>query len=604
MLFLSIKKHEKCYNIRGFIHIGGKGMKKTEDNETKMIMEQTLDRLYARKGEASTWCYVLLVVLYLFATGIVSVTAASGSAVTFFGIHIPLYTFAGVFTALANICVLILTMYFGTKGFVTSLTFLMVQIPIILVKIIIANVVTSIPGVFSNVLTIIAVCIIYFSNRKIVSVQKELRNQAVNDVLTGLPNWYACTELINALISKNIPFVNVTINLNGFKSINDTMGFDCGNQVLTEAAGRWKAIADSGETGTLDFISRLSADEFCLIIRKYKSEDDIIRTIDMYESAMEDHFSVYGCDFQMTASFGYSVYPDDGKNINELVVASNTAMKKIKKESNSNHILKFTSDMLEDNTFELEGKIRKAIENDTVFYMLQPQFDMNHNLRGFEALARMKDEDGNFISPGEFIPIAEKCGLIDKLDGIVFRKAASFAGDLICNTGAKFTLSLNVSVRHLMMTGFTDEIRKLLDISKLPPSQLEIEVTESIMIESMEKAKHFVEEIRDMGVQIAIDDFGTGYSSLGYINSMPATLLKIDKTFIDDINKDDKSKAYVQTIISLGHIMGLDVISEGVEDESQLATLREIGCDLVQGYVWGRPLPPEEAQKVVMESLQ
>ena len=579
-------------------------MKKTEDNETKMIMEQTLDRLYARKGEASTWCYVLLVVLYLFATGIVSVTAASGSAFTFFGIHIPLYTFAGVFTALANICVLILTMYFGTKGFVTSLTFLMVQIPIILVKIIIANVVTSIPGVFSNVLTIIAVCIIYFSNRKIVSVQKELRNQAVNDILTGLPNWYACTELINALISKNIPFVNVTINLNGFKSINDTMGFDCGNQVLTEAAGRWKAIADSGETGTLDFISRLSADEFCLIIRKFKSEDDIIRTIDMYESAMEDHFSVYGCDFQMSASFGYSVYPDDGKNINELVVASNTAMKKIKKESNSNHILKFTSDMLEDNTFELEGKIRKAIENDTVFYMLQPQFDMNHNLRGFEALARMKDEDGNFISPGEFIPIAEKCGLIDKLDGIVFRKAASFAGDLICNTGAKFTLSLNVSVRHLMMTGFTDEIRKLLDISKLPPSQLEIEVTESIMIESMEKAKHFVEEIREMGVQIAIDDFGTGYSSLGYINSMPATLLKIDKTFIDDINKDDKSKAYVQTIISLGHIMGLDVISEGVEDESQLATLREIGCDLVQGYVWGRPLPPEEAQKIVMELIQ
>jgi EAL domain-containing protein (putative c-di-GMP-specific phosphodiesterase class I) len=155
-----------------------------------------------------------------------------------------------------------------------------------------------------------------------------------------------------------------------------------------------------------------------------------------------------------------------------------------------------------------------------------------------------------------------------------------------------------------MMTGFTDEIRKLLDDSKIPPSQLEIEVTESIMIESMEKAKHFVEEIRDMGVQIAIDDFGTGYSSLSYINSVPATLLKIDKAFIDDINKDDKSKAYVQTIISLGHIMGLDVISEGVEDESQLATLKEIGCDLIQGYVWGRPLLPEDAQKLVMESVK
>ena len=305
----------------------------------------------------------------------------------------------------------------------------------------------------------------------------------------------------------------------------------------------------------------------------------------------------------MSACFGYSIYPNDGDTLNQLVIASNSAIKKLKQESSSNHILRFTSDLLEDSTFELEGKIRTAIENDTVFYMLQPQFDMNHNLRGFEALARMKDEDGNFISPGEFIPIAEKCGLIDKLDGIVFRKAASFAGNLIYNTGAKFTLSLNVSVRHLMMTGFCDEIRRLLDASKIPASQLEIEVTESIMIESMEKAKQFVEEIRDMGVQIAIDDFGTGYSSLSYINSVPATLLKIDKSFIDDVNKDEKSKAYVQTIISLGHLMGLDVISEGVEDEAQLKTLKEIGCDLVQGYVWGRPLPPEEAQKIVMDSL-
>lgn len=579
-------------------------MKKSDDNDTKMIMEQTLDRLYAGKGEIPVWRFVLLVALYLIATGVVSVTASSGSSINLFGNHIPLYTCAGVFTAVANICVLILTMYFGKKGFVTALTFLIVQIPIILAKIIMADAFTSIPGVFSNVLTIIAVCVIYFSNRKITAVQKQLRNQAVNDVLTGLPNWYACTELINALIDRDIPFVNVTINLNGFKTINDTMGFDSGNLVLTEVARRWKTIADSGKTGTLDFISRLSADEFCLIIRRYKSDEDISNTISMYESAMKDRFTVYGCDFQMSASFGYSIFPDDGTDINQLVIASNAAMKKIKHESNSNHILKFTPDLLEDSTFEMEGKVRAAIENDTVFYMLQPQFDMDHNLRGFEALARMKDDEGNFISPGEFIPVAEKCGLIDKLDGIVFRKAASFIGDLISDTGSGITLSLNVSVRHLMMTGFTDEIRKLLDMSKIPPSQLEIEVTESIMIESMEKAKHFVEEIREMGVQIAIDDFGTGYSSLSYINSVPATLLKIDKAFIDDINKDDKSKAYVQTIISLGHIMGLDVISEGVEDESQLTTLKEIGCDLVQGYVWGRPLPPEEAQKVVMDSLK
>ena len=579
-------------------------MNRSEDKrQDNMVLEHTLDRLYAGKNEAPAWRFAVLVAVYLFATGIVSVSAASGVSFALFGHSVPFYTFAGVFTSLANICILILTMYFGKKGFAASLTFLLVQIPLILINIIINHVYTSIPGIFSNFLTIIAICIIYFSNRKITLVQKDMRNQAVTDILTGLPNWFACTELINALIAKKVPFVNVTINLNGFKTINDTMGFDSGNEVLKEVARRWKAIADTGAAGTLDFISRLSADEFCLIIRRYRSDEDITRTIDMYEAAMKDHFTVYGCEFQMTASFGYSVYPDDGETINELVVASNSAIKNLKRESSSNHILRFTPDLLEDNTFELEGKIRSAIENDTVFYMLQPQFDMEHNLRGFEALARMKDEDGNFISPGDFIPAAEKCGLIDKLDGIVFRKAASFVGNMIYNTGSNCTLSLNVSVRHLMMTGFTDEIRNLLEVSKIPPSQLEIEITESIMIESMEKAKHFVEQIRDMGVQIAIDDFGTGYSSLSYINSVPATLLKIDKSFIDDLNKDDKSKAYVQTIISLGHLMGLDVISEGVEDESQLATLKEIGCDLIQGYVWGRPLPPEEAEKLVLESV-
>ena len=579
-------------------------MNRIEDKrQDNMVLEHTLDRLYAGKNEVPAWRFAVLVAVYLIATGIVSISAASGVSFALFGHSVPFYTFAGVFTSLANICILILTMYFGKKGFAASLTFLLVQIPLILINIIINHVYTSIPGIFSNFLTIIAICIIYFSNRKITLVQKDMRNQAVTDILTGLPNWFACTELINALIAKKVPFVNVTINLNGFKTINDTMGFDSGNEVLKEVARRWKAIADTGAAGTLDFISRLSADEFCLIIRRYRSDEDITRTIDMYEAAMKDHFTVYGCEFQMTASFGYSVYPDDGETINELVVASNSAIKNLKRESSSNHILRFTPDLLEDNTFELEGKIRTAIENDTVFYMLQPQFDMEHNLRGFEALARMKDEDGNFISPGDFIPAAEKCGLIDKLDGIVFRKAASFVGNMIYNTGSNCTLSLNVSVRHLMMTGFTDEIRKLLEVSKIPPSQLEIEITESIMIESMEKAKHFVEQIRDMGVQIAIDDFGTGYSSLSYINSVPATLLKIDKSFIDDLNKDDKSKAYVQTIISLGHLMGLDVISEGVEDESQLATLKEIGCDLIQGYVWGRPLPPEEAEKLVLESV-
>ena len=251
----------------------------------------------------------------------------------------------------------------------------------------------------------------------------------------------------------------------------------------------------------------------------------------------------------------------------------------------------------------MEGKIRDALKNDTIFFYLQPQYDMDHKLRGFEALARMKDEKGNLVSPGEFIPVAEKVGLIDRVDGMVYKKAATFVGDLMQKTGARFMLSINVSVKHLMKNDFMEELRNLMQTSGIPSLSLEIEITESIMIESMDKAMSCIQEIRDMGIQIAIDDFGTGYSSLSYLNNFPANLLKIDKSFIDKMNMNDKSKQYVAAIISLGHSMGFEVISEGVEDTEQLETLREIGCDLIQGYIWGKPLPPEEAAKVVMESI-
>lgn len=580
-------------------------MIKEGDADRSKVLDRTLDKLYEKKREVSTWKYVLLVVVYFFANSIVSISASSMSDISFFGYNVPVYTFAGVFSSLANICVLILAMYFGEKGFFTALVVVVVQLPIIVINIILRHNLTSIPGVFNNLLTIIAICLVYFSNKKIRSVQKQMQDQAMKDVLTGLPNWFACTELVNQLANQRVPFAVVSVDLNGFKSVNDSMGFDTGNLVLMEIAARWKQIADDGLSGTLDFVARLSADEFSVIIRNYKSDEDILNTIKMYDTALEDHFYVSGSEFSISASFGYAVMYEDADTLEKLLPYADAAMREVKRQGSSNHIIRFKSDMAStEEGLQLESKVKAAIENGTVFYVLQPQFDMNHKLRGFEALARMKDEEGKLISPADFIPVAERCGLIDKLDGIVFRKASAFIGNIIRETGADIILSLNVSVRHLMMNSFPTEILQLLEMSGIPASQLEIEVTESIMIESMEKAKHFVEEIRNMGIQIAIDDFGTGYSSLSYLNSVPANLLKIDKSFIDEMNNGENSKAYVAAIISLGHIMGLDVISEGVEEEDQIDTLKEIGCDYIQGYVWGRPLSPEDAQKLVMEYVK
>ena len=577
--------------------------KKTE-SERKTI-QATLDRLYFLKKSAPRFLFWTLLVLYFVCNLIISVSSSSGASIMIGGRALPFYTFAGVFSSISNVCIIIVAVYYGKQGFVASLTVLLVQLPIVTMSVFLGKNLTSLPGVFINLMTVGMVFLIYKNNKKLDDYQESLRVQAVTDILTGLPNWFATTELIEELIRKKEPFANVTIDMNGFKVINDTMGFDVGNEVLIEAAKRWKAVADGGASGTLDFVSRLSGDEFTLIIREFESDDDIQNSIRMYEAALKDQMDNIGYDFFLTASFGYSVFPYDCGDMDDLISYSMLAMQEVKKEASSEHIKKFTKDLLKkENTLEMESKIKNALDNDTVYYMLQPQYDMDHKLRGFEALARMKDEDGSFISPADFIPVAEKAGLIDRVDSAVFRKAACYVGDLIRETGSDVMLSLNVSVKHLMKKDFLVEVSNLIASSGIPAGQLELEITESIMIESVEKAMHCINEIRKMGVKIAIDDFGTGYSSLSYLNNFPAHLLKIDKSFIDKMNSSDSSKQYVAAIISLGHVMGFNVIAEGVEEESQIETLHTIGCNYIQGYIWGRPLPEDDAGKLVRESVK
>ena len=431
-------------------------------------------------------------------------------------------------------------------------------------------------------------------------VLNRLKDMSYRDTMTKLPNRFACTELVSELVDHNERFATVSIDINNFKSINDTLGFDAGNQVLIEVADRWKEISANTDSDIITHLSRTGGDEFVLIVSGYNTEKELKNTITRYIDALSDNLTVEGIDLFVTASFGYAEYPSDADNADALILHAIAAMNEIKKVNSSEHCLRFTPDLVKDeHLLEIENTIRNALENETVYFNLQPQYDMNHKLRGFEALARMKDSKGNIVSPGEFIPVAEKVGLIDRVDGMVFKKACAFFGDLIRKTGADLTLSLNASVRHLMKSDFMDEIKSLLETSGLSADRLEIEITESIMIDSYDKALHCLNELKDMGMQIAIDDFGTGYSSLSYLHKFPANLLKIDKSFIDKMNTSDSSRQYVASIISIGHIMGFDVISEGVEEPDQLEVLKNIGCDYVQGFIWGRPLSADDAAKLV-----
>ena len=446
----------------------------------------------------------------------------------------------------------------------------------------------------------------FFISSKLSNYQmmEHLKQISYTDQLTGIYNRLACTELIDSLIKKDEKFCIVSIDINNFKSINDTLGFDAGNRVLKLIASRWKKIAEKNLTATQDHIARMGGDEFQLVIQGYESEKDIIPTIKTYENALGTSLTIDGCDLYISASFGYCLYPDDATTSDSLISYANASMNEIKRLKSSQHIMRFVPELLkEERTLETERKLIYALENGTIYFNLQPQFDLDHKLRGFEALARMKDSEGNVVSPGEFIPVAEKVGLVDKVDSAVFRQSAMFIGGLIRETGADIMLSVNISVRHLMKNDFLDEVKDILCASGIPADHLEIEITESIMIDSAEKARHCINELHKMGIQIAIDDFGTGYSSLSYLNSFPANILKIDKSFIDKMNTSDPSKQYVAAIISIGHIMGFEVVSEGVEENEQLATLKLIGCDYIQGFIWGRPLPPEDAEKLIRESI-
>ena len=448
--------------------------------------------------------------------------------------------------------------------------------------------------------------IAYFLSSKLSNhkMMERLKQLSYTDMLTSLPNRFACSDLLRDAIRHGEPFTVVSIDINAFKSINDTMGFQTGNEVLIEIANRWRTIVASGISGTKDHIARQGGDEFLLVIRDYHSEEDVLKTIRMYESVLSNRLTVDDCDLYITASFGYASYPADASSTDTLLTYANAAMHEIKQQASSNHILHFTPDLLRiERTLEIERLIREALANDSISFHLQPQYDMAHKLRGFETLARLKDADGNFVSPAEFIPVAEKAGLIDKLDVAVYRKSTAFFGELLKKTGADLTLSINVSVRHLMKNDFFDEIRDLLKNSGVPAERLEIEITESIMIDSAEKALRCIDSIKYMGIHIAIDDFGTGYSALSYLNSFPADLLKIDKSFIDKMNVSESSKQYVAAIISMGHIMGFDVIAEGVELPEQVETLRSIGCDYIQGFVWGRPMIPEAAEELVFNKM-
>ena len=434
------------------------------------------------------------------------------------------------------------------------------------------------------------------TSRVIKENEERLNHMALFDALTELPNR---RMLINRLdfhisysVKTNKKFAVVFIDLDDFKKINDTLGHEKGDLVIKKISQRITTALD-----TDDILGRLGGDEFAILIQRDVDQDEIIRYVEEIGTAISAPITIGDKEVSVNASFGASVYPKDGNDSTELLKCADMALYKAKVDG-KNHLEFFSAQMKEEiqHKVDFEASLVAGLNKEEFHLMFQPQHEPDgKKLRGFEALVRWRSEELGLVSPMQFIPMAEETGLIVELGTWIFKEACRKLRTAMDTYGLEnLVLSVNISTIQLMQPDFYNIVESVMKETGVYGRNLEIEITESVFIKSVDDAVDVLNKIKKLGISIALDDFGTGYSSLHYLRSLPIDTLKIDKSFVDGINRAESEKEIVGSIISLAHNMNLFVVAEGVEVEEQLNFLRESGCDCVQGYLLGKPLDDEE----------
>ena len=427
--------------------------------------------------------------------------------------------------------------------------------------------------------------------------EEKLNHLAYHDPLTGLPNrmlFYdrldRCLELAERAKSQGAVMF---IDLDGFKSINDTLGHSSGDLLLQTVAMRLQSTIRSSDT-----VARMGGDEFVVVIADLSRAEVATSIAKKLLEAVTAPADLAGERVGVTASIGIAIFPNDGLDRQALMRAADTAMYSAKSQGR-NRALFYTPALAAQavERMNLEQGLRQAIESESFLLHYQPQFRLEDDaLVGVEALIRWPHPSQGLISPARFIPIAEETGLIEPLGSWVLRTACREVGEWLAAGGAPLRLSVNVSARQIQYGAFLKTLQEILQETALPPHLLEIEITESTL-QSLEDSRILLTTIRDMGIGVAIDDFGTGYSSLSVLKHLPIDQLKIDRSFIRDIPQDNQDVGIVEAIIAMGRKLNLHLIAEGVENQEQLEFLRSRHCDEVQGFLLGHPVPWEDLEQ-------
>ncbi len=451
--------------------------------------------------------------------------------------------------------------------------------------------VTNYAGIFSDI-----------SERK--AQEERISYLAHHDTLTGLPNRSMLMERLRVALlhaEREGHMVAVLfIDLDRFKIINDTLGHSVGDGLLQTVAERLKRAVRASDT-----VSRLGGDEFIVMLYKIRAVQDAERVAEHILGMLAPTARVEGHELAITPSIGIAVYPDNGIDADELIRNADVAMYHAKSQGRNNYQL-FEPSLSETavESLSLEHALRCAADRDEFTLYYQPQIEVaTRKLVGVEALIRWNSEEFGMVPPGKFIRIAEECGLILQMGDWVLRESCRQRAEWNAAGIGSFPIAVNVSALQFRQPEFVRRVEEAMQLYGITAQQIELELTESIVMHESGVTAAALEKLKDMGISLAIDDFGTGYSSLGYLKHLPIQKLKVDGSFIRGIETDKADRAIVEAIVSLGRALNLTLVAEGVEQRSTIALLGKLGCHVAQGYFYCRPLPPGRLHRLVQSEF-
>jgi diguanylate cyclase (GGDEF)-like protein len=426
--------------------------------------------------------------------------------------------------------------------------------------------------------------------------EKRIRHLAYNDLLTGLPN----RALFMDQLGRRIELARVAgdavavlfLDLDRFKNVNDTLGHDVGDRLLVAVAQRIRRSVRNA-----DCVARLGGDEFTVVLADVATPNAAIVAAQNICRALSTPFQIDGHDIFVTTSVGISMYPHDATDVGTLLKHADTAMYRAKKTNSGFQFFEAAMEHSISEHVRMENDLRHAIDRNELEVFYQPQARVETgDIIGAEALVRWRHPTRGMVSPVEFIPLAEETGLINPVGEWVLRTACAQMKKW-ADAGLTMRIAVNLSVKQLLQKNFAATVEQALHDTGLAPSLLELEITESTLMENAQDTLEALHRLHGLGVRLAIDDFGTGYSSLSYLKRFPVDIIKIDRSFVRDVPHDADDAAIVTGIIALAHSLRLDVVAEGVETESQLRFLRDHSCDLLQGYYLSQPVPGEQFER-------